>query len=60
MSPAAKTYLDMKYDAATRLGLKWAGYTSVRDSYEWDPATLLAGVGERPCSASRRRSGRRR
>ncbi len=46
MSPAAKTYLDMKYDPSTRLGLHWAGYTSVRDAYEWDPATQLAGVGE--------------
>jgi hexosaminidase len=46
MSPAAKAYLDMKYNASTRLGLRWAGYTSVRDAYEWDPGTLLAGVGE--------------
>jgi hexosaminidase len=46
MSPAAKAYLDMKYDSTTRLGLHWAGYTSVRDAYEWDPATLLAGVKE--------------
>jgi hexosaminidase len=46
MSPAAEAYLDMKYDASTRLGLHWAGYTSVRDAYRWDPATVLAGVGE--------------
>jgi hexosaminidase len=46
MSPAAKAYLDMKYDAATRLGLHWAGYTGVRDAYQWDPATTLVGVGE--------------
>jgi hexosaminidase len=46
MSPAAKAYLDMKYDASTRLGLHWAGYTSVGDAYQWDPATVLAGVGE--------------
>jgi hexosaminidase len=46
MSPAAKTYLDMKYDRSTRLGLSWAGYSSVRDAYAWDPATQLAGVKE--------------
>ncbi len=46
MSPADKSYLDMKYDPKTRLGLHWAGYTSVRDSYTWDPATELAGVKE--------------
>jgi hexosaminidase len=46
MSPASKTYLDMKYDASTRLGLSWAGYSSVRDSYSWDPATTLRGVKE--------------
>ncbi len=46
MSPADKTYLDMKYDASTRLGLSWAGFTSVRDAYSWDPATQLRGVKE--------------
>ena len=47
MSPAAKTYLDMKYDPATKLGLHWAGYTSVRDSYTWEPGRQLSGVGTR-------------
>lgn len=46
LSPAAKVYLDMKYDADTTLGLKWAGYVEVRDAYDWDPATLFEGVGE--------------
>jgi hexosaminidase len=46
MSPATKAYLDMKYDSATALGLKWAGYTSVRDAYGWDPATQVNGVAE--------------
>jgi hexosaminidase len=46
MSPAARSYLDMKYDRSTRLGLHWAGYTSVRKAYDWDPATQLTGVGE--------------
>jgi hexosaminidase len=44
MSPATKTYLDIKYDASTRLGTDWAGYNSVRDAYEWDPARQVAGV----------------
>jgi hexosaminidase len=38
-------YLDMKYDASTPLGLTWAGLVEVRDSYEWDPAALVDGVG---------------
>jgi hexosaminidase len=47
MSPAAKAYLDMKYDSSTRLGLRWAGYTSVRDAYAWDPGRQVPGVGVR-------------
>ena len=47
MSPANHAYLDMKYDPSTPLGLSWAGYVEVRDSYEWDPAGLVDGVGER-------------
>ncbi|MGP3637710.1 beta-N-acetylhexosaminidase [Streptomyces sp. 24-1644] len=46
LSPADRTYLDMKYDKDTRLGLAWAGYVEVRRSYDWDPATYLAGVPE--------------
>ena len=46
LSPATKVYLDMKYDEATPLGQAWAGFVTVRDSYEWDPAAHLAGVGE--------------
>lgn len=46
MSPANRTYLDMKYDANTPLGLSWAGFVEVADSYRWDPATLVDGVGE--------------
>ena len=43
MSPADRVYLDMKYDAATALGLDWAGHVELRDSYDWDPAE---GIGE--------------
>jgi hexosaminidase len=34
----------MKYDTRTKLGLEWGGHVEVRDAYDWDPATLLAGV----------------
>ncbi|MEV4756958.1 beta-N-acetylhexosaminidase [Micromonospora sp. NPDC049559] len=46
MSPANKSYLDMKYDSSTPLGLSWAGFIEVRDAYDWDPATRVPGVGE--------------
>ena len=32
MSPANRTYLDLKYTADTSLGSKWAGYMEVKDS----------------------------
>jgi hexosaminidase len=46
MSPAAKTYIDMKYDSTTVLGQHWAGYVEVDTSYIWDPATLVPGIGK--------------
>jgi hexosaminidase len=46
LSPAKKAYIDMKYDPGTELGLRWAGYVDVRDSYDWDPGTYLHNVGE--------------
>ena len=47
MSPADVAYLDMKYDALSPLGLVWAnGPTSVEESYLWDPAEIIPGVGE--------------
>lgn len=46
MSPAKRTYLDMKYDDNTELGLKWAALIEVRDAYDWDPATYMKGVTE--------------
>ncbi|MBG0833403.1 beta-N-acetylhexosaminidase [Planomonospora sp. ID67723] len=46
MSPASRTYLDMKYDEGTRLGLRWAGFVEVEDAYDWDPAEMLPGVGD--------------
>jgi hexosaminidase len=47
LSPATKTYLDMKYTRSSHLGLTWAGTTSVRAAYDWEPAKLVDGVGER-------------
>jgi hexosaminidase len=46
ISPANRTYLDMKYVPATSLGLMWAGTVEVQDAYRWDPASVVAGVTE--------------
>ncbi|WP_327246218.1 beta-N-acetylhexosaminidase [Streptomyces sp. NBC_01320] len=46
LSPADRTYLDMKYDKDTKLGLAWAGYVEVQRSYDWNPATYLEGAPE--------------
>jgi hexosaminidase len=46
LSPGPKTYLDMKYDSTTVLGLRWAGLIEVKDAYDWDPATLLPEINE--------------
>ncbi|MFC9330106.1 family 20 glycosylhydrolase [Kitasatospora sp. NPDC057015] len=42
MAPAGRAYLDMKYDSATALGVRWAGTVSVSNAYSWDPDTELA------------------
>ena len=47
MSPATKAYLDMKYTSASPLGTTWAGTTTVRDAYAWDPAAQVPGVDDR-------------
>lgn len=47
MSPADAIYLDMKFDADAPLGLTWArGVTSAQRAYEWDPASIVDGIGE--------------
>jgi hexosaminidase len=46
LSPVTRTYLDMKYDRQTELGLEWAGHVEVRDAYDWDPSAVLDGVGD--------------
>lgn len=47
LSPANKTYLDMKYDASSPLGLDWAGLISVKDAYDWEPGSYMEGLEER-------------
>jgi len=44
MSPGSKTYLDMKYDATTELGLEWAGHIELRDAYDWEPTAIIEGL----------------
>lgn len=46
ISPATKTYLDMQYDSTTKLGLHWAAYIEVDAAYDWDPASLVPGIGK--------------
>jgi hexosaminidase len=46
MSVANRTYLDMKYDNNTPIGLNWAANIEVKDAYDWDPATVAQGIPE--------------
>lgn len=47
LSPADAVYLDMKPTADFPIGLTWArGVTSVERAYAWEPADVVAGVGE--------------
>lgn len=46
LSPANKTYLDMKYDSITKLGLNWAGYVDVESAYSWNPSALIPGISK--------------
>jgi hexosaminidase len=46
LSPAQKSYVDMKYGPTTELGLDWAGYLPLETAYNWDPVTYLPGVTE--------------
>lgn len=40
-SLGSKTYLDMKYDSTTELGLSWAGYIPLTTAYNWDPTDFI-------------------
>jgi hexosaminidase len=44
LSPGPHAYMDMKYDSATVLGLRWAGLIDLHTAYDWDPATVVPGV----------------
>lgn len=44
LSPADHAYIDMQYDTSTPFGLHWAGYTTVRESYDWEPAQMLSSL----------------
>ena len=46
LSPATRTYLDMKYTPNTELGLTWAAIIELRTAYDWEPVTYLKGVSE--------------
>lgn len=45
LSPGPHAYVDMKYDSATVLGLRWAGLIDLKTAYDWDPATIIPDVG---------------
>jgi hexosaminidase len=47
LSPSTKIYLDMKYDAASPLGLDWAGLISVKNAYDWEPTSYMADLEEK-------------
>ncbi|SDQ35784.1 beta-N-acetylhexosaminidase [Actinopolyspora saharensis] len=44
LSPANKAYVDQKYNPDTELGLDWAGPTTVRQAYDWNPGDFLESV----------------
>jgi hexosaminidase len=44
LSPANRSYLDMQYNEDCPLGLHWAGYVDVRQSYDWDPGSYVEGA----------------
>jgi hexosaminidase len=44
LSPANRTYLDMKYDPSSRVGQSWAGTVSLADAYGWDPGSYVTGL----------------
>ncbi|MEM7367256.1 MAG: beta-N-acetylhexosaminidase [Bacteroidota bacterium] len=46
MSPAKKVYLDMQYVEDYHLGLHWAAYIEAKDAYDWNPLTLVEGIGK--------------
>lgn len=47
LSPASRTYLDMKYGPDCPLGLDWAGYVEVQDAYDWEPCAIVPGLPDK-------------
>ena len=41
MSPASLSYMDMKYNDSTKLGLTWAGIINTKKAYDWLPENLI-------------------
>ena len=41
MSPANLSYMDMKYNDSTKLGLTWAGIINIKKAYDWLPENLI-------------------
>ncbi len=46
ISPANRTYLDMKYDSLTRIGLSWAAFIELDSAYIWKPHKLVEGINK--------------
>jgi hexosaminidase len=46
MSPCDKAYLDMKYTPSSPFGLSWCALVEAQDSYTWDPAAVVDGIGD--------------
>lgn len=47
MAPANVAYLDQKYALGENIGTQWAqAPLTIQESYGWDPATVVSGVGE--------------
>ena len=46
VSTASRAYLDMNYNYQDGVGQDWAGNTSVKDSYTWDPGNYINNVPE--------------
>ena len=44
VSPADRSYTDMKYSSSTAYGLSWAGLVNLRRAYDWDPVTELSST----------------
>ena len=46
LSPAKRSYLDMKYDSLSKHGLTWAAYIPVDVAYNWNPENYVKGLSQ--------------